>query len=398
MVRVVWCGILAALIGGLRGAEKPRPLDSLVGVLAASDDAEVQRDVLRGMADALAGRRAVGAPAGWPALHRKLRASPDAEVRERSLALSVLFGDPQALAELRRVVEDGKADASARGRALDTLLDKRADGVPQLLRRLLDEPALRRAALRGLAVYDDPETPKLILSRYAKLTEAEKPDAVAALASRPAFALALLEAMAKKQVPTADLSPFLARQILAFKDRDATARLKSVWGTVRPTAKDKAVLLKRYARLGTTEQMKRANRGHGRAVFAKTCATCHALFGEGAKIGPELTGSQRAKPEYILQKVLDPNAVVARDYQVTRVVLLNGRVLTGLVKEETDRVLMLQTPTELLRLLKSDIETRERQEMSMMPEGLLAPLKEDEVRDLLAYLAGDGQVALPGKP
>jgi putative heme-binding domain-containing protein len=397
MARAVWLLLTAILVAGLQGAEKPRPLDSLVKALAATDEVEVQRDVLRGMADALAGRRAVTAPAGWSALHRKLRASTDAEVRERSLALSVLFGDPQALAELTRTVEDHKADPGARGRALQALLDKRADGVPKLLRRLVDEPALRRAALRGLAVYDDPETPKLILARYATLTEVEKGDAVGTLASRPAFALALLEAMARKQVPTADLSPFLARQILAFKDKQSTERLRSVWGTIRPTAKDKAALLVRYARLGTPEQMKGANRPHGRSVFAKTCAACHALFGEGAKIGPELTGSQRAKPEYILQKVLDPNAVVARDYQVTRIVLLNGRILTGLVKEETDRLLMLQTPTELLRLPKSDIETRERQEMSLMPEGLLAPLTDAEVRDLLAYLAGEGQVPLPKK-
>lgn len=133
-------------------------------------------------------------------------------------------------------------------------------------------------------------------------------------------------------------------------------------------------------------------------VFAKTCASCHALFGEGGKIGPELTGSQRAKPEYILHKVLDPNAVVAKDYQVTRIVLTSGRTVMGIVKQETAKVLQVQTPTEAVRILKSDIEQREQQNTSMMPEGMLAPLKETEVRDLLAYLAGEGQVALPKKP
>src|SRR5580692_1658486 len=107
--------------------------------------------------------------------------------------------------------------------------------------------------------------------------------------------------------------------------------------------------MSKYAKLATPEQSKRANRGNGRAVFAKTCANCHILFGEGAKIGPELTGSQRAKPEYILHKVLDPNAVVARDYQVTRIVLANGRILTGLVKQESEKLLQLQTPTEEVR-------------------------------------------------
>jgi putative membrane-bound dehydrogenase-like protein len=372
-------------------------LDLLVRVLSGSDDVAVHRDVLRGMSDALAGRRSVPAPTGWSEVHRKLRASKDAEVRERTLTLSVLFGDPQALAELKRTVEEGKAGADVRARALQTLLEKRAEGVPALLRKLLDDPDLRRPALRGLAAYDDPTTPSLILGRYAKLSDAEKSDAIGTLASRPAFALAILDAMEKKQVPTADLSPFLARQVAAFNDKQVTARLGTVWGTVRPTAKDRSALLTKYAKLGTAEEMKRASRGNGRAVFAKTCAQCHVLFGEGAKIGPELTGSQRAKPEYILTKVLDPNAVVARDFQVTRIVLTSGRILQGLVKEETDRLLQLQTPTELVRILKSDIETREKQEASMMPEGLLAPLKATDVRDLLAYLAGDGQVPLPKK-
>jgi putative heme-binding domain-containing protein len=387
----------ALLVGPLTRAEKAKPLDALVGILASSDDVEVQRDVLRGMGDALAGRRNVKAPRGWSHVHRKLRASKDGEVRERTLTLSILFGDPQAMAELKVLVEDRRAGASARARALQALLEKRAPGVPGLLRKLLDDPVLRGQALRGLAGWDEPTTPGLILKRYAKLGAAEKADAVGTLSSRPTYALALLDAMEKKRVPTGDLSPFLARQMQAFNDKQVTARLNGVWGTIRPTAKDKAALLAKYAKLATPQRRKQADRRNGRAVFARVCASCHVLFGEGSRIGPELTGSQRAKPEYILHKVLDPNAVVARDYQVTRIVLANGRILTGLVKQENGKLLLLQTPTEEVRVLKSDIEEREKQSTSMMPEGLLAPLTEAEVRDLLAYLAGDAQVPLPKK-
>ena len=92
--------------------------------------------------------------------------------------------------------------------------------------------------------------------------------------------------------------------------------------------------------------------------------------------------------------MLDPNAAVPRDYQVTKVVTQGGRVLTGLVKQEGDKVLVLQTQTEEVRVLKSDVETRERQAASLMPEGILATLSDAEVRDLLAYLAGDRQVPL----
>lgn len=373
------------------------PLDALVPILAGAADLDVQRDILRGMSDALAGRRRVAAPAGWAAVHRQLSASPDAEVRERVLALSVLFGDPQALAVLRRTVADARAPREARERALTVLLERGEGDLSAMLVSLLDDAALRGAAIRGLARFGAASTPALLLARYPGLPESEKAAVVATLASRPAYALALLDALEQKTLPRDAITPFQARQLLALHDAKVTARLNSVWGSIRATAKDREHLLARYRALATAAALKRADRRHGRAVWAKTCGTCHTLFGEGAKIGPDLTGAQRTSPDYILTKVLDPNAVVPRDYQVTRIVTETGRVLTGLVKAENDRVLVLQTPTEELRVLASDIESRDRLTQSLMPEGQLQTLGDPEIRDLLAYLAGPSQVPLPKK-
>ncbi len=126
-----------------------------------------------------------------------------------------------------------------------------------------------------------------------------------------------------------------------------------------------------------------------------TCASCHTLFNEGGKIGPDLTGSQRANPDYLLSKLLDPSAVVARDYQMTVITTSAGRTISGLVKEETDKTLTMQTQNEVVRLPKSDIEERHRSPQSMMPDGLLTPLSPAELRDLIAYVSGPGQVPLP---
>lgn len=395
----MWYVLAALLLPALALAPKPvgAPLDALVSVLATTGDVATQRDILHGMSAALAGRRKVAAPAGWSAVHRKLADSPDAEVRERVLALSVLFGDSQAMAALRRTVDDPKAERGMRERALTALLERGEGDLTALLQTLLDDAALRAAAIRGLARFGAASTPALLLRRYPTLSDAEKADAVATLASRPAYALALLDAIAKKELPHDAVTPFQARQLLALNDAKVSARLNAVWGSIRATAKDREGLLVRYRALAKPDDLKRANRGHGRAVWVKTCGNCHTLFGEGAKIGPDLTGSQRTNPEYILLKVLDPNAVVPRDFQVTRVVTETGRVLTGLIKSENDRVLVLQTPTEEVRVLKSDIETRDRLTQSLMPEGQLQTLTDAEIRDLLAYLAGGGQAPLPKK-
>jgi putative heme-binding domain-containing protein len=371
------------------------PLLPLVRILSASGDAAVQLDVLRGMHEALQGRRGVAAPEGWSKVYRKLAESKNAEIREKVLQLSVLFGDPQALAALRQIAADAKADAAARRTALQTLVEKRPPDLPPLLRKLIADRAVRGAALRALAVYNDPQTPSLILEHYARFTDADKSDAVATLASRPAYALALLDAIEKGTVPRRDLSAFTVRQLLAFNDKKLTERLTKVWGTVRPPSAEKATLLAKYKAMVPPEALKKADRKHGRALFARTCANCHTLFGEGGKIGPDLTGSQRTNPDYLLMKLLDPSAVVARDYQLTVVTTSSGRIISGLVKAENDKILSLQTQNEVVRVDKSDIEERRRSPQSMMPDGLLTPLSAAEVRDLIAYVSGAGQVPLP---
>jgi putative heme-binding domain-containing protein len=375
----------------------PPGLPPLVRLLGAVDDAAVLADVLRGMHEALAGRRDVPMPDGWPAVYRKLAGSPNAEVRDRATLLAVQFGDPEALAALRRVVADVKAPAAARAHALEALVYKKKPELVPLLQGLLDDRALRGPAVRGLAAFADPNTARLILRRYPSFTEAEKADAVQTLASRPAYALALLAAVEEGQVPRRDLSAFTVRQMQGLRDKQVNERLLKVWGAVRPASQRKAALMARYKALLTPDYLRGADLGHGRAVFARTCASCHLLFGEGGKVGPELTGSQRANLDYVLENVLDPSAIVPNEYKVTLLSLKDGRVVTGIIKKEDDKVVTVQTPNEVLLVPRKEVEERTPSPLSMMPEGLLDLLKDEEVRDLVAYLASPTQVPLPGK-
>jgi putative heme-binding domain-containing protein len=378
------------------GADKPASgLAPLVRVLAESDDIELQLDILRGMNDALRGRRQVKAPDGWPAVQRKLLASTNAEVRQKTLTLAVLFGDLEALTPLRKTAADTTADAEARRTALQTLIEVRAPDLVPLLHEQVKDAKLRGVALRGLAGYNDAKTPEVILGQYASFSDADKVDAVTTLAARPEYALALLNAVEKGTVPRRDLSAFTARQLLNFKDKKLTEKLAAVWGTIRPPDKDKAALLAKYKALVPPDALAKADRSLGRTLFVKTCSACHTLFNEGGKIGPDLTGSQRSNPEYLLTKLLDPNAIVAKDFQVSLIETNNGRLIAGIVTKENDKTLSVQTPTELLTLPKGDVADRKLTGQSLMPERLLEPLSDKELRDLMAYLAGSGQVPLP---
>jgi putative heme-binding domain-containing protein len=139
----------------------------------------------------------------------------------------------------------------------------------------------------------------------------------------------------------------------------------------------------------------KADPSKGRAVYNQVCAQCHTLYGEGGKIGPDLTGSDRANLHYVLENTLDPSAVIGGDYRLVNVYTTQGRLVSGIVVEETDRALTMQTATEKVVLARGDIEDRQVSAVSMMPEGLLDPLTPDQFRDLVAYLASKKQVPLP---
>jgi putative membrane-bound dehydrogenase-like protein len=385
---------LARRAATLSGAveERLRPLAELLG---RSEDAGVQRDVLRGMQEAVSGRRQAPQPKGWDTAYPKLVRSESAEVRERALTLAVVFDDARAFELLRKTVLDTRAPAAARQSALQTLVYKQKPDVLPLLRGLLADRELRGAAVRGLAAFADDGTPGLLLRHYQSFTDAEKADAVQTLASRPGYALALLDAVEKGQVPRRDVSAFTVRQLLGLNNKQVTERITAVWGAVRPASKERAALMKKYRDMLTPDDLKAADRSRGRAVFSRTCAACHRLFDDGGDVGPELTGAQRNSLDYLLENILDPSAVVAREYQVTVVELKSGRVLNGIIKQETERAVTLRTQNETVVVPRDEIESRSVSPVSMMPDGLLDRLTREEVRDLIGYLAGPNQVPLP---
>jgi putative heme-binding domain-containing protein len=122
---------------------------------------------------------------------------------------------------------------------------------------------------------------------------------------------------------------------------------------------------------------------------------CHTLFEPGGKVGPELTGANRSDLDYVLQNILDPSAVVGKDYQATVIRLKNDRVISGIIRMETKDVVTLLTENDTLTIAVADIDARKTAEISMMPEGLLANLNDEQTRDLVAYLQSPTQVALP---
>jgi putative heme-binding domain-containing protein len=371
-------GRLNSLLALFEGPEPPAP--------------DVARDVLGGIDEALKGRRSVPRPDLWAKVAPRF-VRPD--VRDLALKLGLVFGDKGARDELRARLNDPKAPADARRKAIAALAEAKVPGlVPDLIARL-DEAETRGAALRGLAFYGDKTVPEVVLKNYESFTDTERDDAVLTLASRPEWALALLEAVGRKVVPRRDVSVTVARQLQALRRPEVDEALAKHWGTIRPTSGDKAALVGRYKAMLTPDSLRAADPARGRQVFQRTCQQCHKLYGEGGEVGPELTGSDRANLDYVLQNVLDPSASVASEYQVTNVATADGRLVSGLLREQTPAALVLQTVNGRVVVPRSEVEEVRSTPSSMMPEGLFDKLTEAEVRDLVAYLAARSQVPLP---
>ena len=385
--------VVLAPLAGAEAAPSDSPLVPLVKVLSRSDDPGIWRDVLRGMREALQDRRSVSMPAGWHEVYRKLGASNDPEVRRDVTLLSLLFGDAEAVRKVHELVSDFSATPAERQAALEALVQTRQPDLVPVLGQLLDEPSMSGAALRAMAAYADDHTPQVILSHYARLSEADRRDAIMTLSARPAWALALLGAIEKGKLPRQDLTAFNVRQIANLSDSAVEQKLKEVWGPVRGTSQEKQKLLAEYKAKFTPDILAKANLSHGRMVFANTCGVCHTLFDSGGQVGPNLTGSQRTNLDYVLGKVLDPSAVVSRDYRMTIIKTKDGRVINGIVQQETDAAVTLKAPNQTIIVQKDEIEKRKVSDTSLMPEGLLAAMSEQDARDLLAYLASPSQVA-----
>lgn len=369
-------------------------LTSLVQVLNDAADSQLQLDILNGMSDALKGKRDVPMPAGWDKVEQRLGTSTNAQVRLLTQSLGLTFGSEKALAQLRAVVNDRSADANTRRTALDALLTSRDPELPKLLQELLTDSTLRAPAIRGLARFETPGTAEAILKTYPNLNATEKRDALNTLAARATYARPLLTAAASGTVPKKDLTADLVRQLRTLKTADIDAQIETVWGSFREASADKKQEIEKYRQIYRAGGSQPGDAIRGRAVFARTCQQCHVLFDVGGTVGPDITGSARADLNYILETVVDPNAVIPNDYRGTTVTTKDDRVITGVVKKDDAGGITLATANETLALPRDDIESVQVSQISMMPEGLLAPLSDQEVRDLIYYLGRPGQVPL----
>lgn len=369
-------------------------LAALLETLGKTSSGDKAAEILAGMNRALQGKKDLEAPENWGGLYVKFSGSKNRKLREQAKIFAASFGGEEAIAEMRAVISSPDADVEKKKQALEALLKLGDPALHGTLTGLIRTPnPLRETALRGLAVFPLEENSGLILAAYEGFSTSEKTAALATLASRKAGVEALLKAVEEGKVPQGDLSAPLVRQMQGLGDAGIDTWIAKNWGSMKQSTAQKQKEMTRFKVFLGDDAILKANAGKGRAIYNQRCAACHVLHGEGVNIGPELPGNFK-DVDYLLENILDPNSTIGIDYQQTTVEKKDGQFVTGVIVSERDDAVTLKTLAGDVAVARGEIAKQTTSEQSLMPEGLLNGLEEQDIRDLFLYLRQPEQVPL----
>jgi putative membrane-bound dehydrogenase-like protein len=307
-----------------------------------------------------------------------------------ALAIAAAWREPAAVAAAREILLDPKADEGARGRALDALLASRDPSVLEAASRVLEGPGaatedFARSVILGLGRLDGAQVASVLLGSLGKMAPSLRPQALDVLTGRPEWAAALLDAVDSKSLDRSALNVNQVRKILALADGKLKERVVSTWGHVRTDRNpDRERVIQRVRR---ALEARPGDPWSGRAVYDKTCAQCHVLFGRGTAVGPDITVNGRETVEALLSNLLDPNLVIGKGYESWTCVTTDGRALNGLLVEDSPERAVIKVAGGKDEIIpRAEIASLSMSEVSLMPEDLEKTLTEDELRGLIAYL------------
>ncbi|MFP6877616.1 MAG: PVC-type heme-binding CxxCH protein [Roseibacillus sp.] len=349
--------------------------------------------LIRGMEKALEGTTLDPVPPALDAaianIWKNHRATDDV------IRFSLRLKSPRALAAARPLVSDPKTPKAQRLeflKALGEMRDAPSEAVfLSLFRNEKEDADLRLAALSALRRYSSEEIPSAVLQLYPGLQGDLQQTAQSLLASRPSWALRLLHAVDEGVIPGKSIGLDSVLLMSTYKHQETSDLIARHWGKLRQSDEAKA---KRIAELKTilSNKTQKGNSKRGHEIFARNCAVCHKFGDQGRDIGPDLTGYEMKNLDYLVPAIVDPNLGIREGYELATLTLrpvgnASPAVLTGFLTDANERTVTLKDLAGLKTVIaRVDLANESRAPISVMPEGLLDALSEQELRDLVAYL------------
>jgi putative heme-binding domain-containing protein len=355
----------------------------------------------------------------------KLTANP--ALADKARRLATLLGDTAASRALIVKINDAKATFEDRLKGIQAARETKDDGAKAELLKLMKTPLspslpppggervpgragegvfgepqqLYADAVRALSVFSSDEIAYAVVDAWKNFSMATRRVASDVLVTRSKWSRALLAGLDKKVVDPQDVSATARRALARSEDSTVRDHADRVLGHYRPTGADKLKLIaeRRKVVLSGEPDVKA-----GYEVAKRACFVCHKLYGEGADVGPDLTGVGRSTLDALLHNIIDPNEVIGNGFENTEVELKNGSTVSGRIVEDTPTRLKLLAsgPTEHI-IARSDIAVENGKpkirtsELSLMPEAL-EQMSDADFRNMVWYLLNPPQDNRPWTP
>ncbi|MFA6543327.1 MAG: c-type cytochrome, partial [Limisphaerales bacterium] len=366
-------------------------LETAAKLLALAPSPADADELVRGMETGLQGDPVKSVPAALQKRVADLWASRTPTPTLISFAVRLGHG-PAATAALARIT-DPKVSEADRRKSVTLLAERHVEAaVPVFLKLLRFEKgdAIRLDLVNALQRFASPDIARELLDLYPGFRGKLRDTAQAALAGRPDWARRLLAAVDEGQVKKEQISIANLLAISAFNDAPSDALIKKHWGRLTKSSEEKEAQVTKVRKLLAGPK---GDPKAGRELFKLACGVCHTLNNEGGKVGPDLTGYERDNLEFILPAIVDPSLAIREEFIAFNITTHDAQTLTGLVTELTKTsVTLVDISGNKTLFPRTNIKEMKASHTSLMPEGLLDAMTEQQVKDLFAYFMASAPV------
>ncbi len=370
--------ILPRLMRRFASTEARADLLTCARLLDAAPSAEHRELLMSGFEEAFKGR-------ALPALPEEMAKS----LAQHGLAsphLRVRLREPEAVTAALKTVADDTAKPDERLLCVRLFGEvKLPESVPTLLRLATStQPAeLRKAALNSLLLYNDGPIGETIARAYTALPADVQPAAQTLLTSRSAWSVAFLHLIETNAVPRTALAPTIVKMLREHENAVVADLAKRILAAPapRPQVRVEIERLRRVIASAPGDPYK------GEPLFLQRCAACHTLFQKGGHIGPDLTAYQREDLGTLLPSIVDPSAEIREGFATQVVSTSDDRMLSGFpVDQDATTIVLRGLDGQNISIPRRDIRDIRAAPASLMPDGILAGMSDQELRDFFAYL------------
>ena len=244
---------------------------------------------------------------------------------------------------------------------------------------------MKAAVLGALPSYPDERIPTSVLQQYGQMQDEMRNLAQALLVSRQSWALQFVRAVDRGEIAASSIPAETVRKLTILHNDQLTELVKKHWGEIEgASTAEMQQQMDHYLLVLSDGQ---GNPYPGKKLYMQMCGKCHVLHAQGGQIGPDLTTFKRDDLRNILTNVINPSAEIREGFETVIAYTTDGRVVSGFLVEQDPQVVVLRTAEgQTVSLDRQEIEELLPQKKSLMPEGQLKTLTDDQVRDLFAYL------------